>query len=64
MRKTKNNLLAAVLLLTALPPRVQLGREVVEHACYLLTETALEGEGEVSVISLLSRHLPSRSHGF
>ncbi|GAA6010487.1 hypothetical protein JCM11491_006962 [Sporobolomyces phaffii] len=67
VRKTKNNLLAAVLLLTALPPRVQLGREVVEHACYLLTETALEGEGEASttalhcVVSLLLA--ASRAHG-
>ncbi|GAA5946242.1 hypothetical protein JCM3765_000165 [Sporobolomyces pararoseus] len=52
VRKTKNNLLAAVLLLTALPNHVKIGREVVEHACYLITETALEGEGEASTTAL------------
>ncbi|GAA5906312.1 AP-1 complex accessory protein LAA1 [Sporobolomyces salmoneus] len=52
VRKTKNNLLAAVLLLTSLPNHVKIGREVVEHACYLITETALEGEGEASTTAL------------
>ncbi|GAA5869068.1 hypothetical protein JCM16303_000350 [Sporobolomyces ruberrimus] len=52
VRKTKNNLLAAVLLLTSLPNHVKLGREVIEHACYLVTETALEGEGEASTTAL------------
>jgi hypothetical protein len=45
--KTKNNLLATVLLLTSLPANVKVGQEVVEHACFIITETALEGEGDV-----------------
>ncbi|GAA5876048.1 hypothetical protein JCM8547_003540 [Rhodosporidiobolus lusitaniae] len=47
--KTKNNLLATVLLLTSLPARVKVGQEVVEHACFLISETALEGEGEAAI---------------
>ncbi|GAA6032931.1 hypothetical protein JCM8097_000054 [Rhodosporidiobolus ruineniae] len=50
--KTKNNLLATVLLLTSLPPNVQVGQEVVEHACFLIVETALEGEGDASITAL------------
>ncbi|GAA5914098.1 hypothetical protein JCM5296_003575 [Sporobolomyces johnsonii] len=52
IRKTKNNLLAAVLLLTALPTNVKIGQEVVEHACFLITETALEGEGEAATTAV------------
>ncbi|GAA6022908.1 hypothetical protein JCM10207_006860 [Rhodosporidiobolus poonsookiae] len=47
--KTKNNLLATVLLLTSLPPAVKVGQEVVEHACFLISETALDGEAEASI---------------
>ncbi|GAA5946756.1 hypothetical protein JCM3775_005235 [Rhodotorula graminis] len=50
--KSKNNLLASVLILTSLPPGAQIGREVVEHACFLTGELALEGEGEVSAAAL------------
>ncbi|BGP50956.1 hypothetical protein JCM10450v2_006882 [Rhodotorula kratochvilovae] len=50
--KSKNNLLAAVLVLTSLPPGMQIGREVVEHACFLIIETALDGEGEASTAAL------------
>ncbi|GAA5989051.1 hypothetical protein JCM10908_006285 [Rhodotorula pacifica] len=44
--KMRSNLLAVVLLLTSIPPSVSVGREVVDHACYLLSETAQNGEGE------------------
>ncbi|GAA5889046.1 hypothetical protein JCM6882_009727 [Rhodosporidiobolus microsporus] len=50
--KTKNNLLATVLLLTSLPPHIKVGREVVEHACFLIVETALDGEGDASITAL------------
>ncbi|GAA6063853.1 hypothetical protein JCM10212_000333 [Sporobolomyces blumeae] len=52
VRKTRNNLLATVLLLTSIPNSVKIGREVVEHACFLCTETALEGDGEASTTAL------------
>ncbi|GAA5821540.1 hypothetical protein JCM11251_000898 [Rhodosporidiobolus azoricus] len=52
IQKTKNNLLATVLLLTSLPLHIQVGREVVEHACFLIVETALEGEGDGSITAL------------
>lgn len=47
MLKSKNNLLASVLILTSLPLGAQIGREVVEHACFLIVELALDGESEV-----------------
>lgn len=46
--KTKNNLLASVLLLTALPSSVKMGQAVVEHACFLITQVALSDDSEVS----------------
>jgi hypothetical protein len=46
--KTKNNLLASVLLLTALPSSVKIGQAVVEHACFLITQVALSDDSEVS----------------
>ncbi|GJN93690.1 hypothetical protein Rhopal_006747-T1 [Rhodotorula paludigena] len=50
--KTRSNLLAAVLILTSLPAGVQIGREVVEHACFLICETAMDGEGEAAGAAL------------
>lgn len=47
IRKLRNNLLAVTLLLTALPPSVQVGSEVVEHACFLVSEIALDTASEV-----------------
>jgi len=49
--KTRNNLLAVVVVLTALPPSAKVGREVVERACFLIGEAAL-GEGEVRKTAL------------
>ncbi|GAA6050947.1 hypothetical protein JCM3770_005337 [Rhodotorula araucariae] len=50
--KSKNNLLAAVLVLTSIPSGVQIGREVVEHTCFVIIETALDGEGEAVTAAL------------
>lgn len=48
----KNNLLASVLILTSLPKTVKVGQAVVEHACFLITQSALSGDGEVSLFYL------------
>ncbi|BGP19331.1 hypothetical protein JCM10213v2_007420 [Rhodosporidiobolus nylandii] len=50
--KAKNNLLATVVLLTSLPPHAPVGQEVVEHACFLISETALDSESEASTTAL------------
>ncbi|BGP57657.1 hypothetical protein JCM8202v2_005301 [Rhodotorula sphaerocarpa] len=47
--KMRSNLLALVLLLSSIPPTVSVGREVVDHACYLLAETAQSGTGEAQL---------------
>ncbi|GAA5933813.1 AP-1 complex accessory protein LAA1 [Sporobolomyces koalae] len=42
IRKTKNNLLAAVLILTTgVPNSIRIGREVVEHLCWRINDLAL-----------------------
>lgn len=45
-KKIKNNLLAAVLILTVLPPDVKIGREAVEHCCFLISQK-LSADDEV-----------------
>ncbi|KAG8693489.1 hypothetical protein FRC08_009083 [Ceratobasidium sp. 394] len=40
--KTKNNLLAAVLILTVSPAELQLSRAAVEHCCFLISHKLLE----------------------
>ncbi|GEM12259.1 clathrin-coated vesicle protein [Rhodotorula toruloides] len=52
IRELRNNLLAVTLLLTALPPGVQVGSEVVEHACFLVSEIALDTTSETSGVAL------------
>ncbi|KAG9014418.1 hypothetical protein FRB90_005311 [Tulasnella sp. 427] len=52
--KVKNNLLASVLIITAVPPNVKLSRTVVEHCCYLISQK-LE-EGTTSEISITAAH--------
>ncbi len=37
-------MLAAVLVLTVIPPTVLVGRAVIEHACFLITQKLLEGD--------------------
>ncbi|KAJ3781084.1 clathrin-coated vesicle protein [Lentinula aff. detonsa] len=41
-KKVKNNLLAAVLILTAIPPTTKVGQAVVEHSCFLISQKLLE----------------------
>lgn len=45
-KKIKCNLLAAVLVLTVLPATVPVGRPIIEHACFLISQKLVEG-GEV-----------------
>ncbi|KAF7308406.1 Clathrin-coated vesicle protein [Mycena chlorophos] len=47
-KKIKNNLLAAVLILTVIPPTVKVGEPVIEHCCYLITQKLLD-IGELSL---------------
>ena len=47
-KKVKNNMLAAVLVLTVIPNWVTVGRAVVEHCCFLITQKLLE-EDEVRI---------------
>ncbi|KAK4701730.1 HEAT repeat-containing protein 5, partial [Phenoliferia sp. Uapishka_3] len=63
--KTKNNLLASVLLLTALPSSVKISQAAVEHACYLIIQTALSGDAETTTTALhcLTSLLAAASRG-
>lgn len=51
-KKVKNNMLVAVVVLTVIPNWVKIGRPVVEHFCFLITQKLLEDE-DVSIIQLL-----------
>lgn len=46
-KKIKNNLLAAVLILTVLPGTVPVGQPIIEHCCFIISQKLVEG-GEVS----------------
>ncbi|CAK5273821.1 unnamed protein product [Mycena citricolor] len=53
LRKVKNNLLAAVLVLTVVPPGAgKIGEAVVEHCCFLISQKLLDG----TEISLPASH--------
>ncbi|KAG6836471.1 hypothetical protein H0H93_007751 [Arthromyces matolae] len=45
-KKIKNNMLAAVLILTVIPPSVKVSQAVIEHCCFLITQKLLDS-GEV-----------------
>ncbi|SCV73304.1 BQ2448_7230 [Microbotryum intermedium] len=64
--KTRNNLLAAVLLLTSSGPSIKVGQEVAEHACFIITSIALSPSSEVSPTALhcLTSVLAAASRGF
>ncbi|KAJ7637580.1 clathrin-coated vesicle protein [Mycena polygramma] len=47
-KKIKNNLLAAVLILTVIPQSVKVGEAVIEHCCFLITQKLLDA-GEMSL---------------
>ncbi|KAF9474335.1 clathrin-coated vesicle protein [Pholiota conissans] len=51
-KKIKNNMLAAVLVLTVVPSWVKVGRAVVEHGCYLIAQKLLD----VDEASLTAAH--------
>lgn len=42
-KKIKCNLLAAVLILTILPPTVAIGRPIIEHCCFIISQKLVEG---------------------
>lgn len=41
-KKIKNNMLAAVLILTILPPTIRLSKAVIEHCCFLISQQISE----------------------
>lgn len=41
-KKVKNNLLAAVLILTVIPPSVKVSQAVIGHCCFLISQKLLE----------------------
>ncbi|THU92726.1 clathrin-coated vesicle protein [Dendrothele bispora CBS 962.96] len=41
-KKVKNNLLAAVLILTVIPPKVKVSDAVIDHCCFLISQKLLE----------------------
>lgn len=43
-KKIKNNMLAAVLVLTIVPSWVRVGRAVVEHACFLISQKLADSD--------------------
>ncbi|KAI1790592.1 clathrin-coated vesicle protein [Ganoderma leucocontextum] len=51
-KKIKCNLLATVLILTVLPPTVAIGRPIVEHCCFIISQKLVEG----SELSLTAAH--------
>ncbi|CCM02125.1 uncharacterized protein FIBRA_04202 [Fibroporia radiculosa] len=51
-RKTKTNLLAAVLVLTVIPQAVKIGKAIIEHCCFLISQKLVDP----SEISLTAAH--------
>ena len=49
IKKIKNNMLAAVLVLTVVPVWVKVGKAVVEHGCFLISQKLLDAD-DVSFI--------------
>ena len=43
-KKIKNNMLAAVLVLTIVPVWVKVGRAVVEHGCFLISQKLMDAD--------------------
>ena len=41
-KKIKCNLLAAVLILTVLPTTVTIGKPIIEHCCFLISQKLVE----------------------
>lgn len=52
--KTTSNLLAAVLILTAIPPEAGLSQPALEHACFLISQKLLEEKDVCRLLSFTS----------
>ncbi|KAG6857124.1 hypothetical protein H0H87_009256 [Tephrocybe sp. NHM501043] len=50
-KKIKNNMLAAVLILTVIPPSVKVSQAAVEHCCFLISQKLLDS-GELSLTAV------------
>jgi len=63
-KKIKNNLLAAVLILTVMPSSIELGLPVIEHCCSLILQKLLDSDEVRLMISLseLLFEFPLRCH--
>lgn len=55
-KKIKNNMLAAVLVLTVVPSWVKVGRAAVEHACFLISQKLADVD-EVRTLSPITNYL-------
>lgn len=53
-KKVKNNMLAAVLVLTVVPSWVKVGRAVIEHCCFLISQK-LSDSDEVTITQLYAQ---------
>ncbi|KAG2133962.1 armadillo-type protein [Suillus cothurnatus] len=51
-RKVKTNLLAAVLILTVIPPQVAVARDVVEHLFFLISQKLEEGDQQMAIVAI------------
>lgn len=51
-RKVKTNLLAAVLILTVIPPQVAIARNVVEHLFFLISQKLEEGDQQMAIVAV------------
>jgi len=51
-RKVKTNLLAAVLILTVIPPQVAVSRDVVEHLFFLISQKLEEGDQQMAIVAV------------
>jgi hypothetical protein len=52
-KKIKNNLLAAVLILTVIPSSIEVGLPVIEHCCFLISQKLLDSDEVRPVFSSL-----------
>ena len=50
IKKIKNNMLAAVLVLTIVPLWVKVGKAVVEHGCFLISQKLCDADDVSSIL--------------
>ena len=63
LNKTKNSLLAVVVVLTAIPVNVKMSQAVAEHACYLIVQKMLVFEEEVEAWKQAGKEAQALSEG-